>query len=98
MISEDTLIYELKKLNLNHHIERKKPYLRPVQKEARLAFVKEYGSWGFEEWSRVIVTDEMAMQTGSNDGKVYVWRSPDEEYLEDCLAQEAERGAPGPVI
>jgi hypothetical protein len=27
----------------------------------------------------------MAMQTGSNDGKVYVWRSPDEEYLEDCV-------------
>jgi hypothetical protein len=25
------------------------------------------------------------MQTGSNDGKVYVWREPDEEYNEDCI-------------
>ena len=72
MISEDTLIRELKKLNLNYHIERKKPYLRLAQKEARLVFTKEYGSWGFEEWSRAIFTDEMAIQTGSNDGKVYV--------------------------
>ena len=85
-VSEDTLLHELQKLNLNHRIERKKPYLRPAQKEARLAFAEKYGSWGFEEWSRVIFTDEMAMQTGSNDGKVYVWRSPEEEYLEDCVA------------
>jgi transposase len=33
-ISEDTLLHELQKLNLNHRIERKKPYLRPAQKEA----------------------------------------------------------------
>ena len=28
----------------------------------------------------------MAMQTGANDGKIYVWRSPDEEYHQDCVA------------
>src|ERR1700738_1604837 len=33
-VSEDTLLNELQKLNLNHCIERKKPYLRPAQKEA----------------------------------------------------------------
>jgi len=64
MISEDTLIHKLKKLNSNYHIERKKSYLRPVQKEARLAFAKEYGSWGFEEWSRVIFTDELVQMMG----------------------------------
>ena len=33
-VSEDTLLNELQKLNLNHRIERKKPYLRPAEKEA----------------------------------------------------------------
>jgi transposase len=84
-ISEDTLCNELKKLNLNHRVARKKPWLRPAQKLARLEFKKKYENWGFEEWSRVIWTDEMAMQTASNGGKVYVWREPDEEYKEDCV-------------
>ena len=44
-----------------------------------------YGKWGDEKWKRVIWTDEIAMQTASNEGKVYVWREPDEEYLEDCI-------------
>jgi hypothetical protein len=34
---------------------------------------------------RIIWTDEMAMQTASNDGKVYVWREPYEAYYDDCL-------------
>src|SRR5271163_3270956 len=28
----------------------------------------------------------MAMQTGANGGKTYVWRYPEEEYLKDCCA------------
>lgn len=84
-VSEDTLCNELQKLNLNHRVARKKPWLRPTQKLARLEFEKKYGDWGDEEWKRVIWTDEMAMQTASNGGKVYVWREPDEEYLEDCV-------------
>ena len=27
----------------------------------------------------------MAMQTASNGGNVYIWREPNEEYLEDCV-------------
>jgi transposase len=51
-----------------------------------LIFAREYISWGPEEWRRCGFTDEMGMQTGANSKKVYVWRSPDEEYLEDACA------------
>ena len=36
--------------------------------------------------------DEMAMQTGANDRKVYVWRYPEEEYLEDCCGATVVAG------
>lgn len=81
----DTLITELKQLNLNRRVARKKPWLRPGQKLARLEFEKKYRDWGDEEWKRMIWTDEMAMQTATNNGKVFVWREPYEEYYEDCL-------------
>ena len=81
----DTLITELKKLNLNQRVARKKPWLHPGQKLARLEFEKNCRDWGDDEWMRMIWTDEMAMQTATNDGKVFVWREPYEEYYEDCL-------------
>ena len=37
-----------------------------------------------KKWRHVLFTDEMSMQTGPNQGKIYVWRYPEEEYLEDC--------------
>ena len=76
-----SLVYDL---GLGHRIERKTPWLSKAQKAARLAFAKEHISWGLDEWRRVIFSDEMGMQTGANQKAVYVWRYPEEEYLEDC--------------
>jgi hypothetical protein len=84
-ISDDNLCNELKKLKLNYRVARKKPWLCLAQKLTRLEFEKKYGDWDFEEWTRCIWIDEMAMQIESNGGKVYVWREPDEEYEEDCV-------------
>jgi hypothetical protein len=69
---------------MGHRIERKTPWLSKAQKAARVKFAKEHISWDLEEWRRVLFTDEMSMQTGANQGRIYVWRYPEEEYLEDC--------------
>ena len=84
-VCDKTLTNELQKLNLNKRVARKKPWLRPEQKMARLEFEKQCHNWGDDEWMRCIYTDEMAMQTASYDGKTYVWREPHEEYYEDCI-------------
>lgn len=73
-----------KDIGLGHRIERKKPWLRPEQKVARLKFAKEHINWTEEEWKRVVWSDEMAMQTDANQGFKWVWRYPEEEYNEDC--------------
>ena len=84
-VSESTLKRALvHDLGMGHRIERKTPWLSKAQKAARLKFAKEHISWGLEEWRCVLFTDEMSMQMGPNQGKIYVWRYPEEEYLEDC--------------
>ena len=71
-------------IGMGHRIARKTPWLSKEQKSARLKFAKKYIHWTQDEWRRVIWTDEMSMQTGANQGRVWVWRFPEEEYKEDC--------------
>ena len=71
-------------IGLGHRIERKKPHLTLKQKEARLKFAKKYITWSNEEWERVVYSDEMSVQTDNIQSQSWVWRHPEEEYLEDC--------------
>ena len=84
-VSQKTLLRTITNdIGLGHRIERRKPHLSLKQKEARLQFAKKYIHWSSEEWRRVAWTDEMSMQTDANQGQKWVWRYPEEEYLEDC--------------
>ena len=66
----DTLAKEFNKLGLYHQIAWKKPYLSEHQQAKRLQFAKDCESFKFDKWTRVIYSDEMGIQMGSNDCKV----------------------------
>ena len=77
--------YITKDLRFGRRIEHRKPFLSSAQKAARLEFAKKYINWGPEEWQRVVWFDEMSMQTDANVGRIWVWRYPEEAFLEDCM-------------
>ena len=79
-------------IGLGRRVARKTPWLSSVQKQKRLEFAKRVAKWGNEEWRRVVWSDEMPIQTSDNSGKVYVWRFPEEEYLEDCCCATVQQG------
>ena len=91
-VHPDTLHKALIGMGLGHRIERKRPWLSPKHKEARLNFALKYSHWTWEDWRHVEFSDEMSLQTGCNRGNVYVWRYPEEEYEEDCCAATHKSG------
>src|SRR5271169_6825855 len=52
---------------------------------ARLAFAKVHIHWTLENWRRCGFTDEMMIQTDSNQGRKFVWGFHGEEYHRDCI-------------
>lgn len=88
----NTIHKALVEMGLGRRIERKRPWLSPEQKEARLKFAREHIHWTKEDWRYVEFSDEMGLQTGTVRGNIYVWRYPEEEYKEDCCAATHKSG------
>jgi hypothetical protein len=76
----------IEELGMGHRIEHQKPWLSPDQIAVRFKFAKEYLHWTVEDWRLVIWTNKMGMQTGTNEGPIWIWRYPEEEYYQDCIA------------
>ena len=65
---------------------RKKPYLKPEQKEKRLRFALAHRGWTAEDWRHVLWTDECYVWLSGTRGNVWVTRCSGEEYEEACLS------------
>ena len=81
-----------KEIELKRRVAKKAPWLSFKQKKKRLEFAKEYSNWGEEEWKHVSWSDKMPIQTSDNTDKVWVWRFPGKEYLEDCCVGTVQQG------
>lgn len=91
-VHPNTLRTAIQEMGMGHRIARKKPYLSLQQKAARLQFAKDYIHWTWEDWWRVIFTDEMGIQTEANQGRIWIWRYPEEEYDENCCGATHKSG------
>ena len=77
---------------MREHIAAKKPYLTPKHTKARLAWSREYRTWGEDDWKHVIWTDESSVELGKSTKVVWVWRKPGERYSEKCLTPTFKSG------
>jgi DDE superfamily endonuclease len=67
-------------------VKRKRPFLKPAHRKARLEFAERHQEWTMEDWKRVIWSDETKINHLGSDGRKYVWKDVG-EGLNDRLAE-----------
>jgi hypothetical protein len=73
-VAVQTIRNVLKDDNLKAYTKKKRPYLSPKHRKARLAFALKYGNWTVEDWKCVLWSDETKINWFGSDGHKYVWK------------------------
>jgi transposase len=63
-ISAKTVTRRLKEVELISRYKRRKPFLKPAHKKARLEWAHTYKNWTAEDWKKVIFSDECLLRVG----------------------------------
>jgi hypothetical protein len=96
-VSVRTVQRRLCEFGLNGRVTRKKPFISPKNRQARLKFAREHIAWTNLQWHTVLFTDESKFNRMSSDGKAYVRRRPGEEFKPTCT-QATVKGGGGSVM
>lgn len=91
-ISVRTVRRRLNEFNLMGRIARKKPLISERNRKLRLRFAKEHRYWTVVDWSKIVFTDESKFNRMGSDGKTYVRRRVNEEFLPKCLKSTVKGG------
>ncbi|KAG2191814.1 hypothetical protein INT47_011938, partial [Mucor saturninus] len=70
----------LKELGFKHYFPSLKPLLTDNQKERRLLWAREHVNWTYEQWKKVIWSDEPRFGIHDNDGFPHLLRKEGERY------------------
>ena len=79
-------------MGYHKRIPGRKFNIRPYNKPLRVAWCQERLHWTYEEWKRVLWTDESSFSTAGFGHRPWVIRKPDEEYHADCIDETFEQG------
>lgn len=88
----ETIRRVLRNNGLNGRIARKKPFVSTKNKKIRLQFAHSYAGKDFSFWKNVLFTDESKYNIFGSDGRVNVWRKPNQEMDPKNLRPTVKHG------
>ncbi|XP_065684059.1 transposable element Tcb1 transposase isoform X1 [Hydra vulgaris] len=83
-VSRKTVNNRLLEFGLKAYRPRKKPRLTENMKKARYDWAKQHESWTYDDWQKVVFSDESTIAI-LDDRVQTVRRRPGEEFLPECL-------------
>ena len=83
--SKSTLYRELKAYGLTNWLSKKRPLLTEEVAAKRLTWCKEREHWTYENWCKVIWSDECSVERGTGKERGWVFRFPDEKWTKQMI-------------
>lgn len=90
--SPKTIQNVMHSIGYHKRVPRHKPHIRPYNKPKHVTWCQEHLYWTYDEWKRIIWTDESSFSTAGFGHRPWVIRRPDEEYHPDCIDETFEQG------
>ena len=84
----------------NYRARRRAKCVRLLQhhRANRRAWANRHANWGNAEWSHCLFTDETRFNLIHSDGRMLVWRGPNQRYLEENMAPQEAFGGGGVTV
>ena len=83
-ISRHTISWRLNEINWNSRVASMKPGVDKKNKMSQMKFVNEHVIWSEEQWGCVHFSGESKFNLFGCDGRMFVRRSPKEQYSPQC--------------
>ena len=83
--SSSTVYRILKDYGLTNWLAKKRPLLREEDVALRLAWAKERENWTYNDWRKVIWTDECSVERGTGKDRVWVFRTPADKWKKEMI-------------
>jgi transposase len=84
-LCRSTIQHCLKEKNIRKWIAKGCPRLKEEHKVARYNWVCEHQYWEIKDWEKVLWSDECMVERKSGKGPVWVFRTPQEKWDQDCI-------------
>lgn len=91
-VHPETIRRVIREKGYNGRVARKKPFISEINKKKRAKFAKEHSQKDFSYWKNVIFVDESKYNIFGSDGRVMVWRKPNEELNKENLRPTVKHG------
>jgi transposase len=96
-LSAQTVCRHLRETGLRPVVKRKRPFLKPHHRHARLEFAESHQEWTLMDWMMVIWSDETKINRLGSDGRYWVWKEVG-EGLSDRLVQGTQKFGGGNIM
>ena len=84
-VSKKTLYRMLKDEGISNWLAKKRPLITPEVAAKRLRWAKKYKDWSWDEWCKMIWSDECSLERGKGGRRVWVFRTPYEKYNKELI-------------
>ena len=80
LYGRSTLYRTLKNYGLTNWLAKKRPLLTPKVAKKRWDWCVLHSEWTFEQWSKIIWSDECSVEKGSGKQRQWMFRFPEEKW------------------